>query len=129
MSTTSDLAALGFRVVARSTNQSHNMMPREEKPVQRTGQLPKIPTKPGKPMPAPKQKGPVVPKPALKKPLPKYGKMANSRAAGLLKLAIKWAQTAPDPETKKVLIAGVKALKGLYWSRLSDKSKEELNSL
>lgn len=102
--------------------------------------------KPTKPVPSQKQapaaKPTKVAPPAAKKPAVKpaqpqqkkpavqpYSKMANSRAAGLLKLAIKWAKTAPDPETKRTLIAGIKVLKKVYWARLSAESKKELNEL
>lgn len=102
--------------------------------------------KPTKPVPGQKQapaaKPTKVAPPAAKKPAVKpaqpqqkkpvvqpYSKMANSRAAGLLKLAIKWAKTAPDPETKRTLIAGIKVLKKVYWARLSAESKKELNEL
>ena len=113
----------------------------------------KVPAKPApvaKPAPGAKQapaaKPTKVAPPAAKKPAAKpavkpaqpqqkkpavqpYSKMANSRAAGLLKLAIKWAKTAPDPETKRALIAGIKVLKKVYWARLSAESKKELNEL
>lgn len=125
----------GLAVMAWAPGKGKAIAPRAEKPKERTGQLPKIPTRPGKAAPAPKQKGPVVPKLPAKKPTEKkptvqpYSKMANSRAAGLLKLAIKWAKTAPDPETKRTLIEGIKVLKKVYWARLSAESKKELNEL
>ena len=129
----------GLAVLAWAPGKGKAIAPRAEKPKERTGQLPKIPTRPGKAAPAPKQKGPVVPKLPTKAPAKKpvekrptvqpYSKMANSRAAGLLKLAIKWAKTAPDPETKRTLIEGIKVLKKVYWARLSAESKKELNEL
>ena len=120
----------GLAVLAWAPGKGKAIAPRAEKPKERTGQLPKIPTRPGKATPAPKQKGPVVPKLPAKKPaVQTYSKMANSRAAGLLKLAIKWAKTAPDPETKRTLIEGIKVLKKVYWARLSAESKKELNEL
>jgi hypothetical protein len=94
------------------------------------GTKPAPAVKPSKAVPPVAKKPAAKPVPQLKKPaVQPYSKMANSRAAGLLKLAIKWAKTAPDPETKRTLITGIKALKKLYWARLSAESKKELNEL
>jgi hypothetical protein len=82
--------------------------------------------KPGLKLPAkgaPKMAAPKANKPG------KYGKMANGKATGLLKLAIKWAIAEKDPEAKKMLKAVVVSLKKQLWAGLSDKSKQELSQL
>jgi hypothetical protein len=78
------------------------------------------------------------PKLVVKKPMsakvkkPKavpYGKAANGKIAGYLKLGIKWAAADRDQETRKVMVQIIKAVKPIVWDRLSEDKRQELLKL
>jgi hypothetical protein len=77
-------------------------------------------------------------KPAVKKLMPAkvnksktipYGKVANGKIAGYLKLGIKWAAADRDPETRKVMVQIIKAVKPIVWGHLSEDKRQELLKL
>ena len=77
-------------------------------------------------------------KPIVRKPTPAktkkpkavpYGKAANGKIAGYLKLGIKWGAADRDPETRKVMVQIIKAIKPIVWDHLSEDKRQELLKL
>jgi hypothetical protein len=77
-----------------------------------------VPAKPS-PKAVPEKKPKVAP----------YGKAANGKIAGYLKLGIKWGAADRDPETRKAMIQIIKAIKPIVWDRLSEDKRRELLKL